>query len=533
MAEISSLTISVSANTDKATNNINALVNSLKRLKEAISSVTPQLSNFASSTKKIKPHLEGVKRSSNKASESFKKMRTETKNAGKEAKSSASGFSKLASAFKRIILYRAIRSIIKGISQGIREGVGNLYQWSKAMSSAGYGQFAKTMDSLATSFLYLKNSIGAMVSPLINALAPAINWIIDRFVDLFNVANQVISFLSGKSTWTKAKRVPTEFAEAANTASGAAKELRDVLADFDEINLIDPGKSGGGGGGSSSSLQYENMFEEVPFTSGTQTFLDKLHEKLEEYGITEKLEELKKAWDNLKQAWENFKNSKFFKVLERIVATVASDAMFQILQLTIDTLNLIAAVLNGDLIGILEGVGKTVLGTTIFGPLSAIAALIDGIFGTHIADWIHGVWDAISKFNLKKWLQDTWKAIQKMFPAFKKGGTFTKIGEEFKEIFGNMKKAFKDLGAGIKNAWEKVIKPVLSFLWDTLKKFFKWLKEKGVFDWLRGAVNSIVKIFISWAKTPFVTTLDAIVNGVSQPRLDADHPLTSVVFSGA
>ena len=104
--------------------------------------------------------------------------------------------SSVAGAFRRIMFYRAVRTIIKEIGEAFKDGVNNLYQWSKQLN----GSFAQAMDKISTAGLYMKNSIGAMVAPLINAFAPVLDYLIDRFVDLLNVINQVLSLLSGATS---------------------------------------------------------------------------------------------------------------------------------------------------------------------------------------------------------------------------------------------------------------------------------------------------------------------------------------------
>ena len=158
------------------------------------------------------------------------------------------------SAFKRIMFYRMVRTIIKDIGQAFKEGENNLYQWSKLVN----GEFASSMDKIATASLYAKNSLGAMVAPIINALAPAIDWLIDKFVALLNVINQVLAVLGGATTWTKAIKYPKEYAKVANSAAGAAKKLG--LAGIDQLTIL---RKGSGGGGGASAMDYSKMFEKV------------------------------------------------------------------------------------------------------------------------------------------------------------------------------------------------------------------------------------------------------------------------------
>ena len=78
-------------------------------------------------------------------------------------------WNRFVSSLSRIAVYRLIRTALKEISQGVKEGIDNLYQWGliwqSSLSSAD--RFVNTMNTLATAFLYLKNAVGAVVSPLL------------------------------------------------------------------------------------------------------------------------------------------------------------------------------------------------------------------------------------------------------------------------------------------------------------------------------------------------------------------------------
>ena len=76
-----------------------------------------------------------------------------------------------------------IRFAMSQLTQCFKDGINNLYNYSALMG----GTFANSMNSLATNAQYLKNSMGAMAAPLINALAPAIDFVIGKVVALFNI----------------------------------------------------------------------------------------------------------------------------------------------------------------------------------------------------------------------------------------------------------------------------------------------------------------------------------------------------------
>ena len=86
----------------------------------------------------------------------------------------------------------------------------------------------------------------------------------------------VFAGLAGKSTYSKAVRVTTEYAEAANKASNntgkvteKVEELKRSLAGLDEITIIGQNLSPvsaamGGNDAVSNSLDYGSMFVEAP-----------------------------------------------------------------------------------------------------------------------------------------------------------------------------------------------------------------------------------------------------------------------------
>lgn len=196
-------------------------------------------------------------------------------------------------AIGRIAYYRAVRSAIKMITDGFKTGIENLYQYSRLVNT----EFAPAMNSLATSALYLKNSLGAMAAPLVQALAPAIDFLIDKFVALLNVIGKVFAALTGKSVYTQAKKQAVEYGDAAGNASKATK---DFLLGIDELNVISDKDSGGSGGGT----DFGSMFEEVEVPSDITDWANKIREAIDNgdwRGVGEilgdKLNDIIDKWD--------------------------------------------------------------------------------------------------------------------------------------------------------------------------------------------------------------------------------------------
>lgn len=320
---IDNLSIGITASAAQA-------VKAIERVNAALGKTGAAGKGAAGGLKPTKDKMEDVASSSQKAGDKVEKAGDKIKKAGDKAKESAKTTNKLRdalskikvgsglkdlgnffknqlfggiqsaisaantlfSSLKRIAFYRAIRSAIKFITKGLKEGIENLYQWSATAD----GTFKKSMDSLATSALYLKNSFAAMVSPLIEAVAPAIDFVVDKVVGFFNTVNQVFAALTGKSTYTVAKKVATVWKEieddskktSTNTkkaADNAKKYVNTILA-FDEINKLNgvnepttsgssstPGSDKKGGG-----VDYSTMFETRKINSGIADFANKLKE---------------------------------------------------------------------------------------------------------------------------------------------------------------------------------------------------------------------------------------------------------------
>lgn len=208
----------------------------------------------------------------------------------------ASGFGRLFHTIKRVAFMRAIRAAIRLVTQAIKEGVKAVYEWAGAVGNS----FVGTMNTLATSFTYLRNSIGAAISPILDAIAPVLDAVIDKVVAVINVFNQLIATLTGASTWRKAEKVATSFggatndaAKGANNANKAAKELKRTLLGFDEINRLDDAdkssSSGGSGSGSGSGASGAGAlaFSEQPISSSVKDFAEKLKQAWKKADFTE------------------------------------------------------------------------------------------------------------------------------------------------------------------------------------------------------------------------------------------------------
>lgn len=182
--------------------------------------------------------------------------------------------SKTISGLGRVAFYRAIRTAIKAITQAFDEGLKNAYAFSAGLSSAIDGRIAVALDSLSGHALTMKNQLGAAFGSLLTALAPIINAIIGLITALATAITQLFAAFTG-GTFLRAKDVSSKFVDDMKQGGGAAKEWKNQLMGFDEINRLED-QSGGGGGGGGSALNPEDMFDVETVESSLKNFVDEL-----------------------------------------------------------------------------------------------------------------------------------------------------------------------------------------------------------------------------------------------------------------
>lgn len=368
------------------------------------------------------------------------------------------GFSQLVNSFKRILMYRAIRSLIKEIGQAFSEGVNNLYQYSKLMGT----DFAGSLDRLATSFLYLKNSLAAMASPIINAIAPAIDFIIDKFVALLNIVNQVFALLTGAGKWTAAIKAPKAYAEA---VGGSAKKATDALhklglAQIDELTILDKnhGDNDSSGGGGGAGLNYGSMFEERDFDAKLKELFDA------------------KRWEALGEELGHRLNDVVKKIDNWINGTLRPKG--------VEWASAFARTMNGLVVGF----NFYDLGKTIGDGLNAINDIMNTWFttfnfirwGKKLAEGFDGMMDAIEWDLLGQRIANGWNSVidtvygffLKFIQNAPKYGSM--LAEGFNNIFLSVK--FDHLAKGITNGLNSIGIVIRDFVdnvkWDEIKTKF-------------------------------------------------------------
>ena len=203
-------------------------------------------------------------------------------------KKAIDGYKRLTSMIKRMILRRIIMAALRTITDAFKTGLEYLYQYSYAVNGLDAAKAYKGLDQLATTALYVKNSIAAAAMPIINVFIPVLQKIASWAVMAANAINQLVSALSGGDTYTKAKEAAVDYLDgvkdSASGANKAAKDLRATLLGFDEINRLDAADKGSGSGGSggSAKIDYTDYFEPAKIDSAIKDLADQIRQKIEE-----------------------------------------------------------------------------------------------------------------------------------------------------------------------------------------------------------------------------------------------------------
>lgn len=186
----------------------------------------------------------------------------------------------IARALKSMLLYKAVSVVISSV----KDGFADLAQYS--------GDTKEALSRLSTAFLYIRNAVTAVCSPVLEALAPVIETVADHFARAANGAAQFATALFGNSaTYTQATKAVKEYG--AETAA-AAKKTNKAFASFDQINQLSIAEPETGQGAPAP----EDMFAQAPVEEEIQGLADRLKAFFADLQIS-----AAQIWDVFQQSW--------------------------------------------------------------------------------------------------------------------------------------------------------------------------------------------------------------------------------------
>lgn len=508
---------------NSSTQQLNDNLNNVKDTANDLNGTVERVADTAgTSADKLSDKTANVKDKIEQSSKSVKSFGTQVKAAFSETIIGrfAGKVKQIFSSLGRIALYRFMRTIIKQVTEAFGTGINNLYQYSLTFQ----GSFSQSMDRAASAMLSFKNSIGAAIAPLIEFLVPYLDKAVDKLMEINNTIAEVIAGLTGKSTFSKAVRVTTQYAEAANKAGKSTSKVKNQVEDLkrsfaglDEITVIGDKLSdsmpdmSSSDSAVSSTPDYSSMFVETPVN----------------------MEKVEKVRDIFKDIWKlagliagAIAGWNFGKALSSLgklgglkgLAAVAGAIMavtgaileFQglsdILKNGIDWENTLKTFLGGALIvagGALIGLafGNAFLGAALGAILAGFPMVVVGII------------DALKEgINEKSALLiAAGSTLVGAGIGFLIGGP---VGALVGALIGLAVGALMDLGIWVYQNWEKVCAWCEQAITD-IGNFFK-----GIWDWICGIWEAGVTWFDTNIIQPIVGFFTGLWEGVSKAASD-------------
>lgn len=457
-----------------------------------------KLSGVASVGAKVKSVLSNVYSAVSKVAKGFAsgvgKIASFTKSLLKSKSASNGLSSSLKSGIKNFTKYafgiRSLYVLFNKLRNAIKEGMNNLVQYSAETNSS--------VSLLKNSMTQLKNASASMVAPLLNAFAPALNQIIQLCVKAADSVNQLLSALTGKGTWIKAKTLTDDYAASLNKASKAAKGSTRA---FDELKVINSNNDSG-----SSGTSAKDMFETVEIESKFS-------------GMAEKI----------KQMWGNAD----FTELGNIIATKIKEALDNInwekIQTTANKIgHSISTFINGAVET--EGFGTTLgitFGEVINTGIDSANSFIDTTkfekIGKTLADSFNSTIETIDFTEAGRGFGNGIKGILDIAIEFLENTDWQKLGNECANFIASIdwsgitNRLFEGVGAAlgglcaflwglIEDAWNNVVDWWYDTAYEdgefTMSGLLKgiWDKIKDIGVWI---YNNIFKPFIDGFKKAF------------------------------
>ena len=251
----------------QAQNEISVLKTELDSVKIKLEEALNFHSADSDAITKLTAQVKDLQAELDKAGASTKRLASNMKSVGTASsalKKATKGISQL---LKIVIVYGGAFRAVQMATRGVSEGLNNIAKYND--------ETAASMSKLSTMSLYLKNSIGAALYPVIVAITPALQSMTNAIVRALNAFNQFVAALRGETVFLKAKEYVQEYGD---EAKKTADKIKRSFAGMDEITVIGQQDSGVG----SNLPDYSQMFEEAPISEKTFSVVENLKDHLSE-----------------------------------------------------------------------------------------------------------------------------------------------------------------------------------------------------------------------------------------------------------
>lgn len=461
--------------------------------------------------------------------------------------------SKLMSSLGRVAFYRAIRTAIKEITSAVSEGLTNVYAFSSTIGSV----ISQTMDSLAGLSLQMKNQMGAAFGELLATIRPILEYIIQLITKAADILAQFFAVLGGRNTYHKALGTTQKWAESTEKGAAAAKEWKNQLLGFDEINRLeaptDTGSGSGGGGGANAGA-----YALSPITLDL-SWLDKYKEATMEWLQNLNFDPLLRAWDRLKEVVLEFLNivdgalfwayTNILLPLAKWVIERAAPASVELLASMFNFLNAVIVALAPAFQWLWSNVLQpfaTFIGNVLIKALNWLRDAFDGL-ATKIRN-SKSLGEFLDKLNGKETLVlGIATAVGVLATAFLAFKTVNTIIGAFGAVVGALTSPigiamiaitalivigvalyqnWDEICAGLKSLWEKITDAFQKVV-DFLDKHFWWLVDSIEKAW--EGLKGIFKGIIDFVAGVFTGDWDRAFQGIAEIFVGVVDVITSAI----
>lgn len=284
-------------------------------------------------------------------------------------------FGKLSGRLKNLLLgvfiFNQIRRAFSTMVTVAKDGFRNLAQYSK--------NYNAQMSALKSSSAQLKNGLATAFSPIVTMALPYFTRLVSALNTACDAIARFMAAISGKNTYTKAKKQVVDYAKSLGTATDAAEG---ALAAFDEINVLETDSGGGTSAGGEAT--GADAFEEAEIDPEFLLTMEKVKE------ILEIIAPLVFTIGAGLLTWSIINFLSGLMQTHPLLGKIAA-ALMIIVGLVLAVYNYINMWKNGvdwgGLIGYIAGVSLVVAGLfVLFGPMAAgIALLVAGAAGIILA----------------------------------------------------------------------------------------------------------------------------------------------------
>ncbi len=259
------------------------------------------------------------------------------------SQTASKGLGSLLSTMMRMTKMMILRQVIRAVIKAMTEGVKNAYLFSSAMG----GQVAEALDSVKSAASGTVNALGSAFAQLLATIAPILTAIANLATAAANAVARLFAVLGGRSTYSKAVATSEKWAKATAGGAAAAKEWKNQLLGFDEINKLDDQDSSGGGGG---GTDIGDMFVEEPAVNKWAEQLRQITldwwESLDFQPITDAFDRLKESASNLASVIDDYLYYAYTEVLLPLAGWTIEEGAPAVVNLLASAFDLLAAVLE-------------------------------------------------------------------------------------------------------------------------------------------------------------------------------------------